>query len=501
MTTDYVDELTHRHGDYVPTSNGPVVGILADQCTEFRGIPFAGSIAGASRFRPASHPDPWSQPLFATEWPPAVPQLADPILGQNERLYHTVFGSDYTHASSESGLYLNLWTPRADHNLRPVMVFLHGGGFETGQPSRPRENGRLLSSRHDVVVVAPSHRLGVFGYLNIGESNGGSANVGMLDIVLALEWVRDNIAAFGGDPENVTIFGESGGSLKVATLLAMPRAQKLFHRAICQSGVYPLGRITNRSSVAAEDESRRVLRALLPEGGSLDELFDLPVDRILSCARNLHISWAPSVDDTTLPKPVTEAIRSGCSSEVPLLVGTDLHEMRILALSNPLPETPSQLVSALNGNINLANHYLHMDDTLGSIMERAVTDYWFRMPAIRFADVKSDHCAGAVYMYLFAWQNEDYPNIGSTHGMETPFVFMTTSAVEVVGARGDSSGLADRMAQAWTAFARFGKPHVPGLEWPTYDKHQRHTMVLDSTCHVVKDPCRSERTAWAKYAP
>ncbi len=228
----------------VATRFGEVEGEWNEGVARFRGIPFADRIDGAGRFKPARPPARWSGVLKAQTWAPLTPQIPDPSVVSDATYHRFLFGRFYDTPISEEGLYLNVWTPSPDRQAkRPVMVWLHGGGFGVGTPTRAREEPSLISARGDLVVVAPNHRLGAFGYLYLREGGKASVtpNLGMLDIVAALEWVRDNIEVFGGDPSNVTVFGEFGGAMKTATLLSMPRAKGLFQRGICQAGVFAKG--------------------------------------------------------------------------------------------------------------------------------------------------------------------------------------------------------------------------------------------------------------------
>ena len=207
-------------------------------------IPFADRIDGAGRFRPARPPKRWHVVRKTQAWVPLTPQIADVSVVRDEAYHRFLFGRFYDTPMSEEGLFLNLWTPVPERGAkRPVMVWLHGGGFAVGTPTRAREEPSLLSARGDIVVVAPNHRLGAFGYLYLeGDAQASiTPNLGMLDIVAALEWVQENIEFFGGDPSNVTVFGEFGGAMKTATLLSLPKAKGLFHRGICQAGVFAPG--------------------------------------------------------------------------------------------------------------------------------------------------------------------------------------------------------------------------------------------------------------------
>ncbi len=479
------------------TTSGPVGGIRAEGVLEFRGIPFAGPIGGAARFRAATPPPPWTTTYPAVTWPRMAPQPWGDMSRELATYHGLLFGEPYETSATEDGLYLNLWTPAADDARRPVMVWLHGGGFFFGQPTRRRENGRMLSAAEDVVVVAPSHRLGLLGYLDTRETLGGDANVGLRDIILALHWVRDNIAAFGGDPDNVTIFGESGGGMKVAALLAVPSAAGLFHKAVCQSHVMPLPGVPGGLGTRA---SRAVLDAVLDVVGDPRTLLDRPAAELALIAPPAHLGWQPVLDDETLPIPVADALAAGASAEVPLLLGTNADEARVLHHGR-MPSTTAELAGVLPAPAPVVRHYVG-DAPAGTGLfhraaERALTDGEVRIPAIGFAGLKASAGAASVFMYVLRWRNPARPDIGAGHGVETPMVFGTVDAVPALRDEPSAYVLSAGMRAAWAAFARDGVPTVGGLPWPAYTVSRRDTVIWDVPPSVESDPGGDDRRAWS----
>ncbi|WP_236795568.1 carboxylesterase/lipase family protein [Amycolatopsis sp. GM8] len=481
----------------VATKTGPVLGLAGADVVEFRAIPFAGPVGGERRFRRAVPPEPWREPLRAGTWPKMAPQPWGGMTAENEAYAASVFGDPYVTSWTEDGLYLNLWTPAPDDALRPVLVWLHGGGFYFGQPTRERENGRVLSAREDVVIVAPSHRLGPLGYLDTRELLGGDANVGLHDIVLALEWVRDNIAAFGGDPGNVTVFGESGGGQKVHALLAMPSAAGLFHRGVCQSGVFRAPTIPGGIS---RERARAVTDAIVAQAGGAGALLELPADRLAVLALPPGEVWQPVLDEASLPVPVPEAIAAGASAGIPLLLGTDADEMRVLGRDYGIPSTLEELATAL-GSEALARHYLGGagSGTPAARLagERAITDAWFRMPAIALAESRIRAGAAPVFLYEVRWSNPDRPDVGAGHGTETTLVFGNLDAVGAF--RGVPSGrsLSVHMGAAWASFARTGTPVLPDGPWPAYTLERHETVLWDDPPVRADDPAAPDRLATA----
>jgi para-nitrobenzyl esterase len=415
---------------------------------------------------------------------------------------------------SEDCLFLNVWRPAGEGARRPVVVWFHGGGYVTGSAAAPLYNFANLVRRGDIVAVGVNHRLGAFGYLNLAElleTEAESANVGTLDLVAALEWVRDNIAAFGGDPGNVTVFGSSGGAHKVSMLFGMPEAAGLYHRAMLMS-------VADPGKARSLAETTQVAEALLIELGlthaDADALRAVPM-KILDGAqaalfrRESTNPWRQVLlflavfDGLSVPSQPIDALAAGISSDVPILIGTTRDEV-----ANPMPlrgdiqpNSEQFLRSWLDDQIGDAGYAIAQayrairagTDPTG-LVRAIVTDHFFRIPSIRFADAA---LAGGnqVHMYLFTQPD---PRLGdlSPHAWELPFFFDNVDLAPAADIPGGSE-LAARTADALIAFARHGDPGHGGLpEWPAYSVERRSTMVFENNCHVIDDPQGAERQAW-----
>jgi para-nitrobenzyl esterase len=428
----------------------------------------------------------------------------------------------------EDCLVLNVWTPGLNDNAkRPVMVWLHGGGFFSGSGDHiPYYEGASLARTGDVVVVSVNHRLGVFGYLYLeglcGEKYAGSGNAGMLDIVQALKWVRDNITVFGGDPGNVTIFGESGGGGKVATLQAMPAARGLFHRAISQSGPGARGR-------AAAEDANQTTREFLAAFGLRPEqvgaLHKMRADMIYSGWTALKPAagmpmgqFAPVVDGKVLPSHPFEPVAAPTAAGVPLMIGTNKDEMTFMMMRDPKfgRYTEAELRDAVIARTRDKTGFPVPEEKVDGLIATyrrtrpgatptelivAIATDRMRLGAIRVAERKAAGSPAPVYMYLFTWES---PFLGGVlkcpHTMEMPFVFNNVEpTIGILGNSPERIPLAAKVSGAWLAFARSGNPNHKGLPgWPTYDKEKRATMIFNTECRVENDPRGEERQAWAE---
>jgi para-nitrobenzyl esterase len=408
----------------------------------------------------------------------------------------------------EDCLFLNVWTPGRDPEARrPVMVWIHGGAFVTGSGSGVLYRGGQLADRGDVVVVTINYRLGALGFL------GG--NWGLFDQIAALEWVQDNIAAFGGDPDNVTIFGESAGAFSVGALLGAPAAQPFFHRAIAQSG----GPAAQPADVAAEHVSTFVEHAGV---ASFDDLRELPVEAIMATQLAMTpayvgagLPFAPSVDGDLFPEPPLDAIAAGLAAGKEILVGTNVDEMTYFAVGNRKLTGADEayalraLARGLGSEDAAAEAYdayaaARADRGWGTspfeIWTGVESDRVFRLPVLRMAE---SHAAtgSAVFEYLFEWRSPAMGGVlGACHALEIAFVFgtLTTPGVELfTGGGSDALALSAKMQDAWLAFARTGNPSTPELgEWPRYDGARRSTMVLGPDARVEDAPMDEERAFW-----
>jgi len=496
------------------TQHGKVRGVVEDGVKIFKGIPYGADTGGSNRWLPARPPVPWAGIRDAFEYPPAAMQPP------GERVP----------VVSEDCLGLNVWTPGlGDVGKRPVMVWLHGGGFSSLSGSSPMYDGVNLCNRGDAVVVTLNHRLNVFGFLHLADMSSGlgssdyasSGNVGMLDLVTALKWVRDNIPEFGGDPDNVTIFGESGGGRKVSTLLAMPEARGLFHRAIIQSG--PGIHLQPRDK--AHEMAIALFRELGIETGDIAKLKSLPAERILSARAKVEgdlesdrrakghyeqRGFVPTVGVSDLPDYAFNPTAPEISSHVPVMIGSNRHEMALWSRGQPELYERRLTASGLADRVRFitgsaADRVLELYADLYPANHPAVqwilmlSDRTYRFDSITLAQRKAMQQAAPVFMYYFTWESLADPKLLAHHALEIPFAF--DNAIKMTAFTGGgptAAALADKMADAWLAFARSGDPNSGRLpKWTPYDVDRRATMVFDDECRVALDPDAEVRRLWA----
>jgi len=419
-------------------------------------------------------------------------------------------------------LLLNVWTPACDDAARPVMVWIHGGAFVTGSGSGAFYRGHHLVSRGDVVVVTINYRLGALGFLAHpdlrDEETGSSGNWGLLDQVAALQWVQANITNFGGDPTNVTIFGESAGSMSVSCLVGSPRTQGLFRRAIAQSG--------GPNAVSA-DVARTAAERLCEIAGVPDVagLRGLDVAQLLAAQvqlsaeateRGTGMALAPSVDDGLLPEHPLTAIRNGVAAGKELLVGTNLHEMKLWTVGNRkltggdeayilrrLEKTVGAKAADALEAYKAARADRGDDLTPIELWTAIESDRVFRAPSLQMCEAAAAN-GDAVYDYLFTWESPAMGGLlGSCHALEIPFVFgtLTTPGVDRFTGEGpEAIALSEKMQDAWLAFARTGDPSTDALgPWPRYDAERRATMLLGAETAVADAPYEPERAYWETH--
>jgi len=473
-------------------------------------------------------PAPWAGVREANGFAPQAPQLLFPFLDPalaDDPAYDATrdFHRGVVHTPipyDEDCLALNVWTP-STAGKRPVMVWLHGGGFASGAGSWGWWTGDDLAANQDVVVVTLNHRLNIFGFLCLAEhggpAQGFATNAGMRDIVMALEWVRDNIAAFGGDPGNVTIFGQSGGGMKVSTLMAMPAAAGLFHKAIVQSGPFPRAVPMARAS----DVAARMLDRLGIAPGRPDALQTVSTAALLDAfasanegAPGVPRQFAPVVDGDSLPRDPFEPAAPPTAAGVPLLIGATGEE--ITSLQGFADLSIFDLTEA-----DLSARVAAACDCDLAAAEALITVYRegrpMASPARLYAAIASDRrfgfgsivqaerqCAQApVFAYRLLWQSPvQGGRMGAPHNLDLPLVFGRDRAPGVTGEGTAHHALAAAMQAAWGRFARCGNPNHAGLpEWPGYDAGARRTMILDSVCHVISDPAGAARRAQAVLPP
>ncbi|HZC06749.1 MAG TPA: carboxylesterase/lipase family protein [Ktedonobacterales bacterium] len=489
----------------VKTRSGEIRGAVVDGAHVFKGIPYAAAPVGVNRLRPPQPVTPRSGVRDALAFGPKAPQPSYPP-GMELFLPPELTGP------GEDCLTLNIWTPDLESSAKhPVMVWIAGGLFEYhGTGASPWYDGSHFA-RDGVVCVTINYRVGAEGFLSLGE---GNVNRGMLDQIAALAWVRDNITAFGGDPGNVTIFGESAGGMSVGTLLAMPRAEGLFHRAIIESGT--------AHHVTSAVIAQRITQYLAEKLGvtpTREAIAAVPLDRLLMVQEELKaevdahpdpqrwgevvanaLPFEPVIDGDSLPARPIERIAAGASADVAVLVGTNTEEWRLmLVASGAIEQITNEALMAVVAAYRLpaeaalatyraARPGASAGDLLGDIQG----DWYWRIPSMRLADAHAIHSANT-YMYEFAWRSPQFNGtLGACHAVEIPFVFDTLGAgTEPLLGPNPPQQLADSMHAAWVAFATSGDPG-----WPAYDVERRATMRFDATSEVVDDPLSAKRALW-----
>ena len=515
----------------VETADGKLKGGSSRGALSFKGIPYGGSVSGANRFKEAPPVQPWTGVRDATNLGAPSPQKPKSTYGENEPAY------------AEDCLFLNVWTPAIDGKKRPVMVYCHGGGYSTGSAGSTAQDGSRLAAAYDVVVVASNHRLGLLGYLYLGELGGAdyatSGNQGLLDIVASLRWVKTNIAAFGGDPDNVMIFGESGGGFKTGTLLAMPAAHGLFHKCSVESGAAP----RRMEKDAATETARRVLKGLGIAPNELGKLADVPgqafVDMQLAIEQGkgplmvpsdqyrgttpvfgpLHEahwnaeqagSFGPVVDGTVLPVHPFDPVATPLSADIPLLIGHNRDEATFFNMGRPDTFTmdeaglKARLAIEFPGYDNriLTTYRQEMPDASpGDVYIAIASARWFGNETTVCADRKSKQPA-AVYRYRDDYES-NFAIAGTTttlkagHATEIALKFFN---YDLPGLQGNGPGVKEASANTsafYTSFARDGVPSAPGAPaWPRYDTKDRAVMLIDSECRVEDDPDGPFRAMW-----
>jgi para-nitrobenzyl esterase len=478
------------------TESGDVIGYMHKGVYIFKGIPYAK----AERFMPPAPPDPWEGVRSSRSYGPVCPiDVASMILFDELEFAQQ---HNFWFMKEEDCLNLNVWSPGIrDGEKRPVMVWLHGGGYTAGSSCElPTYDGESLSASGDVVVVSINHRLNVLGFLDLSgvdEKYAHSANVGMMDVVAALQWVQANIENFGGDPGNVTIFGQSGGAGKVGTLMYAPSARGLFHKAIMQSG----GKPNFRDPEQTRQVGLAVLEVLGLSAAEVDKLKEVPHDELLAAgnkainmvqgeAQGLRLGWAPVLDGEFLPFQTGDPRGDVLSKDIPLMIGTTRTEFGMSSRTPYFHGTREEVIE------HLRETYQDQTDAYVAAFDKAYpntkmpsdmmdVDFMFRPASMEFADIKSSLEGGApAYMYLFAW---DAPILDgmlkSSHCMEIAFVFNNIHRNEEYnGGTPEAYALAEKVSTTWAAFARTGNPNnalIP--QWEPYTGESGVTLIFDNT--------------------
>jgi para-nitrobenzyl esterase len=493
----------------VETSAGKVRGLVIDGINVFKGIPYGASTSGKNRFMPPVKPAAWTGTRDVRSFGPTAPQTAD-------NSATTAAGSPSQ--QSEDCLVLNVFTPGLnDGRRRPVMVWLHGGGFSSGSGSGRILDGASLAHTHDVVVVTLNHRLNVFGYTYLGDAMGSdfalSGSAGMLDLVAALEWVRDNIARFGGDSNLVTIFGQSGGGRKVATLMSMPSAKGLFHRAIIESGA--VLRLTTHQDAAQYTDL--LLAELQLKPGQLRELQSLPMARLLAADAAVQkkitrgepgmTANSPMVDGKTIPGHPWDPKGPALSAGIPLLIGYAHTEETLYDRPTPeklaldeagLRERASKRLGEDPSNVIDAFRKAHPEASPWDLWILIATDHPRGAYSRELAKRKADQRGAPVFAYRFDWETpEGGGHMRSPHTIEIQFVFNNIKiAGPLISKMPEAYALAEKTSAAWVAFARSGNPNTPKLpKWPAYSTTSRDMMLFNNESRVQSDPDRGPRLA------
>ena len=488
---------------FVKTRAGKLRGSIGSDAVSFKGVRYAAPPFGANRMRPPKAVAAWDGVRDALTFGPKSPQVAYPP-GIAEGIPELV-------GSGEDCLSLNIWTPDVGAVGLPVMVWIPGGMFEfhaTG--ATPFYDGSRFA-RDGIVCVTISYRVGAEGFLYLGDD---LANLGLLDQIAALEWVQENIAAFGGDPCKVTIFGESAGAMSVATLMTMPRAKGLFGRAIVESGNTP-----NVNSPATAKRIGQRLADLLGVPATRDAIAALPAERTLEAQAKLrndlltrpdpsfwgevalsYLPWAPTVDGQIIPAPPIDRIAAGAAADIDLLVGSNTEETRLFfVLDGSIDRVTEDMLQALVSAYGLTPEGLaayraaNAGAGPGELLCAIQTDWYWRIPAVRMADAHWSTALASTYMYEFAWRSpQSGGRLGAAHSVEIPFVF-DTLGLGTAPLLGPSppDALATRMHGAWVAFAKTGD-----CDWPKYDNVRRSTMHFDIVSEVVRDPLGPTIAAW-----
>lgn len=505
MTTrrDSVSSLRTTDPVRVATTSGPVVGAVdSNGIVSFRGVPYAAAPVGPRRFQPPQPPQPWSDLRSAVAYGPTAPQDI-PDTPVAALLPHVVEpGDDY--------LNLNVWTPAVDGS-RPVMVFVHGGAFVHGSGSIPVYDGARFAG-DGIVLVTVNYRLGADGFVWFGD---GVPNLGLLDQVAALRWVRDNIGAFGGDPANVTVFGESAGAMSLCTLLAMPAAGGLFRRVIAQSGAARCVIGSEAASVVGrrlaqvlgvEPTREAIGRAPMPlllqaQHQVAREVAENPDPSVWHEVGANLMPFEPVVDGTVLPRHPTDAIRDGAGAGVDLLVGTNSDEAHLFFVPTGVAAAADD---ATLRRYAAVRHYpqrvvdtyraTRPDTSSGELLSALMTDGYYRLPALELA---ADHAG--TFVYEFAWRSPAYGGaIGSCHTLELPFVFDRLDDPGYASLLGPDApqSAADAVHRAWVDFATTGDPG-----WRAWATATPYSMRFDTDSAVTCEARAAELGAWRMDTP
>ena len=516
------NDIAGMEAPIVEIAAGKLRGAFSAGIYSFKGVPYGASTVARNRFKPPEPPLPWAGVRDALAYAGRAWQL--PNRPKRRPVLETVLGPADTTPEGEDCLTLNVWTPALGDGKRPVMVWLHGGAFAYGSGNRAVTDGTNLARRGDVIVVSVNHRLNIFGFLHLADIGGpawaNSGNAGMLDLVAALRWVRDNISRFGGDPHNVIIFGESGGGGKVSVLLAMPAARGLFHRAIIQSGAAIRVSTRERANALAE----AVLREVDQRPSECERLQSLPAAQLLAAiapaARAVGRSrwplldrydFGPVVDGSNLPQHPGEPEAPAIADDIPMMIGGTREESAFFlgdddavwngALSEAELRRRVAAVAGAETDALLAAYRKAMPHASAGDRLIAVltgSNFWIR--TVLLAERYVARRRAPVYMYSLDWQSPAHEGrLKAHHAMDLPFVFDNADVADTTAGAAGARDLAARMSATWIAFARSGNPDNSAIpSWPAYTTEDRATMIFDTECRVTHDPNREARLLWSR---
>ncbi|OGO00653.1 MAG: hypothetical protein A2Y90_02895 [Chloroflexi bacterium RBG_13_52_12] len=499
----------------VSTKAGKVEGYQEGGLYVFKGIPYAAPPIGELRWMPPQSVKPWSGVRSAVKYGYISPQNPMPIAAPGMAVFEK-------ESQNEDCLFLNIWTPGLDDARRPVMLWIHGGAFIIGSGTEPFLEGGKLAKRGDIVLVSINYRMGAFGFMNLKEVTGGkipaTGNEGLLDQVAALDWVHDNIAAFGGNPDNVTVFGFSAGGMSIGNLLGMPSARGKFHKTINRSGAANvIGQLDDAVNI-----SEQYLKVLNLKGQDTDALRKLTTQQLLDGQQALGnklreteyrmTPFQPVKDGKVIPEWPLEAIRKGSAKNVTVMAGNTLDEMKAMTAMDPgmrnldeagllkrlndllPPDLVPGLVSVYRDALKKRGSSASPSDIMGTINVALM----FRIPTIWLVEAQRDNGAPA-YNYLFTYKSPVMGGVlGAMHGLDNPFLFGNLDA-QLTGTGPEEETLAIKLQESCAAFARTGDPSCKSIgKWPVYGK-DRLTMILDKNPRIEAAPYEAERLAWDKY--
>jgi len=486
----------------IETKTGKIQGYKEEGLEIFKGLPFAEPPIGKLRFSPPVSKQSWDGVLNTTEYGPCSFQghsELEQYLGKLE-------------PESEDCLSLNIWTPAADGGKRPVMFWIHGGAFMMGGGTDPMYDGSALALRGDIVVVTINYRLGSFGFL---FSKGIPPNLGSQDQLMALKWVNENIGSFGGDPANITIFGESAGGYSVLALCTMSNAKGFFRRVIAQSAPYIDTNVSNKIS-------KKILRKLRIKEGDIDSLREVPPEKIIDAQNQVTASeptdvmaLRPLIIEDTFPKHPLKTFLNGECANIDFMIGTNLEEFKLYTAMEPFKSMiGSEVEKLLVGFMGMMGIETKKCEEIIKTYKEAregkysteqievftavVTDFVFRIPTIRLLEAQKSHQPNT-YNYLFSWPSPGLDGIlGACHSLEIPFVYGTLNSPKLKEfVSGAPKELSEKMMDAWISFAKTGNPNHGNIpNWPAYDIETRATMIFDEECKVGNRLFDRERVAW-----